>query len=62
MISTVISVIMDILVIVGNKMLIELMFEKMETFVMDACITYLGISACSLIHYNLSLKFSSEIE
>lgn len=47
MISTIISIIMSILVIVGNKTLIELMFGKTEVSVMNACITYLKISAYS---------------
>jgi len=47
MISVVISIIMGILVIIGNKTLIELMFGKTESSVMEACITYLRISAYS---------------
>lgn len=57
MISTVISIIMGILIIAGNKNFIELMFGKIETSVMETCITYLKISAYSypaLAIYNSS--------
>ena len=45
--STVFSVFIAILVLIGNKGMLRLMFGKVEDSVMQACITYLKISAYS---------------
>lgn len=45
--STVFSVFIAVLVLVGNRGMLRLMFGKVEDSVMQACITYLKISAYS---------------
>ena len=45
--STVFSVVIGILVLIGNEHILRMMFGKVEADVMDACITYLRISAYS---------------
>ncbi len=45
--SIIMSVAIAILVLIFNKPLMELMFGKVEDSVMDACVTYLRISAYS---------------
>jgi putative MATE family efflux protein len=45
--STIFSIILAILVLIFNKTLLSLLFGKVETEVMNACITYLRISAYS---------------
>lgn len=45
--STVFSVVIALLVLAGNEMILRLMFGRVENSVMDACITYLKISAYS---------------
>jgi putative MATE family efflux protein len=45
--STIFSIILAILVLMFNKTLLSLLFGKVETEVMKACITYLRISAYS---------------
>lgn len=47
MISTVFSLVMGLLVLGGNAPLLGLMFGQVEPEVMDACVTYLRISAYS---------------
>lgn len=47
MISTLFSLVIGAAVLMFNQSLLELMFGKVETDVMEACITYLRISACS---------------
>lgn len=47
MFSTVFSAVIGVLVLVGNKGMLRLMFGKVEADVMQACITYLRISAYS---------------
>lgn len=45
--STVFSVLTALLILAGNEKMLRLMFGKVETDVMQACITYLRISAYS---------------
>lgn len=45
--STVFSIIVSGLVFVGNEWILQLMFGKVEASVMEACVTYLRISAYS---------------
>jgi putative MATE family efflux protein len=45
--STIFSVVISSLVLLGNKWMLEMMFGKVEPDVMQACITYLKISAYS---------------
>lgn len=45
--STIFSVIVSGLVLVGNEWVLRLMFGKVETSVMEACVVYLRISAYS---------------
>ena len=45
--STIFSVVMAALVLLGNEKILRLMFGKVESDVMQACITYLRISAYS---------------
>lgn len=45
--STVFSVVTALLVLIGNKAVLRLLFGKVEASVMQACITYLKISAYS---------------
>lgn len=47
MFSTLFSVLVAILVLIGNKVMLQLLFGKVEDSVMQACITYLRISAYS---------------
>lgn len=47
MFSTVFSVLVGVLVLIGNEGMLRLMFGKVEDDVMQACITYLRISAYS---------------
>ena len=47
MFSVVFSVAMSVLVLVFRRPLLALMFGRVEPDVMDACVTYLGISALS---------------
>lgn len=47
MFGTVFSLLISILVLTGNKGLLRLLFGKVEDSVMDACVTYLKISAYS---------------
>lgn len=47
MFGTVFSLLITILVLAGNKGLFRLLFGKVEDSVMDACVTYLKISAYS---------------
>lgn len=47
MLSAVFSVLMGVIVLAGNKAMLRLMFGKVEDDVMQACITYLRISAYS---------------
>lgn len=47
MFGTVFSLLIVVLVLVGNKGLLRLLFGRVEDSVMDACITYLKISAYS---------------
>lgn len=47
MFSTLFSIVLSILVLVFNKGLLTLLFGKVENSVMEACVTYLRISACS---------------
>lgn len=47
MFSTVFSVILATLILVGNEKILGLMFGKVEPSVMEACVTYLRISAYS---------------
>lgn len=47
MFSTLFSVLVAILVLIGNKAMLQLLFGKVEDSVMQACITYLRISAYS---------------
>jgi putative MATE family efflux protein len=45
--STIFSVVTSTLVLIGNRWMLELLFGKVEPDVMQACITYLKISAYS---------------
>ena len=45
--STVFSVVIGVAVLVGNRALLSLLFGRVEESVMEACITYLKISAYS---------------
>lgn len=47
MVSTLFSLVMGLLVLWGNETLMGLMFGRVEPEVMDACVTYLRISAYS---------------
>ncbi len=47
MFGTVFSLILALLVLIGNKGMLGLLFGKVEDSVMDACVTYLRISAYS---------------
>lgn len=47
MFSTLFSIVLSILVLVFHKGLLTLLFGKVENSVMEACVTYLRISACS---------------
>lgn len=47
MVSTVFSVVVSILVLIGNETLLRLMFGRVEPDVMEACMTYFRISAYS---------------
>lgn len=47
MFSTLFSVLVAILVLIGNKVMLQLLFGKVEDSVMQSCITYLRISAYS---------------
>lgn len=47
MISTVISLIISIIILVFNQQLLNLFFGKVDADVMDACVTYLKITAVS---------------
>ncbi|MBD5542200.1 MAG: MATE family efflux transporter [Lachnospiraceae bacterium] len=47
MFGTVFSLLIAVLVLIGNKGMLRLLFGKVEDSVMDACITYLKISAYS---------------
>lgn len=47
MFSIVFSIILSILVLIFNKQLLGLLFGKVESDVMEACVTYLRISAYS---------------
>lgn len=47
MFSTLFSIVLSILVLVFHKWLLTLLFGKVENSVMEACVTYLRISACS---------------
>lgn len=47
MFSTLFSIVLLILVLVFHKGLLTLLFGKVENSVMEACVTYLRISACS---------------
>ncbi|MCC8097087.1 MAG: MATE family efflux transporter [Eubacterium sp.] len=47
LLSSIISVLIYSLVLVGNEKILHLMFGKVESSVMEACITYLRISAYS---------------
>ncbi|MCC8013701.1 MAG: MATE family efflux transporter [Eubacterium sp.] len=47
LLSSIISVLISSLVLVGNEKILHLMFGKVESSVMEACITYLRISAYS---------------
>ena len=49
MFSIVFSIILSILVLIFNKQLIGLLFGKVESDVMEACVTYLRISAYSYL-------------
>lgn len=45
--STIFSILIAVLVLIGNERMLRLMFGKVEASVMQACITYLRISAYS---------------
>lgn len=45
--STVFSVVLEVLILVGNEHILRLMFGRVENDVMKSCITYLRISAYS---------------
>lgn len=45
--STVFSIIIAVLALIGNQSILRLLFGKVETEVMEACVTYLRISAYS---------------
>lgn len=47
MFSTLFSIVLSILVLVFHKWLLTSLFGKVENSVMEACVTYLRISACS---------------
>lgn len=47
MFSTIFSVLLSILVLIGNERMLRLMFGKVEDSVMSSCVTYLRISAYS---------------
>lgn len=47
MFGTVFSLMISVLVLVGNKGMLRLLFGRVEDSVMDACVTYLKISAYS---------------
>lgn len=47
MFGTVLSLLIGVLVLVGNREMLRLLFGKVEDSVMDACVTYLKISAYS---------------
>ena len=47
MFATVFSMLIAVLVLIGNKGMLRLLFGKVDDSVMDACITYLKISAYS---------------
>lgn len=47
MFSTLFSLILTVLILAGNKRILGLMFGKVEPEVMEACVTYLRISAYS---------------
>lgn len=47
MISTLFSIIIMITVLIGNRWLLHMLFGSVETDVMEACVTYLRISAYS---------------
>ena len=45
--STIFSILIAVLVLIGNERMLRMMFGKVEDSVMEACITYLRISAYS---------------
>ena len=45
--STIFSILVAVLVLIGNERMLRMMFGKVEDSVMEACITYLRISAYS---------------
>lgn len=47
MVSTIFSIVIWAPILLGNKTLLSLMFGKVETDVMEACVTYLRISVYS---------------
>ena len=47
MFGTIFSLLIAVLVLIGNRWMLRLLFGKVEDSVMDACITYLKISAYS---------------
>lgn len=47
MVSTIFSIVISAPILLGNKTLLSLMFGKVETDVMEACVTYLRISVYS---------------
>lgn len=47
MFSSVFSILIAILVLIGNRGMLRLLFGRVESSVMDACVTYLRISAYS---------------
>ena len=63
MFSIVFSIILSILVLIFNKQLLGLLFGKVESDVMNACVTYLRISAYSypaLAIYNVEIQNSGK--
>lgn len=47
MLSTLFSIVLELVVLIFNQTLLSLMFGKVENSVMEACVTYLRISVYS---------------
>ena len=63
--SAIFSILIVVMVLIGNEGMLRLMFGKVEDSVMHSCITYLRISAYSypaLAVYNAALPFFAVLE
>ena len=65
MFGTVFSFLIAVVVLVGNRWMLRLLFGKVEDSVMEACVTYQKISAYSypvLAIYNSARRFTGVLE